>query len=448
MIKKQKILNLLSKVTIGSIIAMIFPIYAYATLDGILTKSSNNEYYFYNYDKLIKASEDNAIGLKSKLFNDYMNNIIVAIHDDKKGYIDYKKIEEAAEDSVIKDEYFDLDDFIKSAEVLKDLPKNILDVSEDLDGKIVKKPYVQKSLNRYNNVFEGFEKENSFYEKPYIYYLRGNDIIRINENGTSKEILNTSKVELNGECQMMGVNNEDVYFMKRNENRDSLILKFNTKNNKFEKILLESEGYSAYPIIYEGYIYYDKVIYMNDDNMKFKLCRCKLDGTDKKEICENAQDIVFTNKYIVVKSEDNEESLINVFDKKTLKKVRVIKKDFMQQLDTDGENLYYETGTAWVIGKINLDNGETTYIDNEGLSYMNFYKIYNGNLYFTLDIGFPCDARYLYSMSLNDNKVKRVCDLSGNEYGIYNYKILGNYIYFGNKRVKLDGSEKEILWNE
>ncbi|OOV61959.1 hypothetical protein, partial [Clostridium botulinum] len=161
MIKKRKILNVLSKAAIGAIISASFSITAYASVDGILSKNSNNQYYFYGYDKLLTACEDKAIGLKSKLFDDYMSKQVVAIHDDKNGFIDYKVVEKAVEYALVSEEEFNLDNFIKDSSDKVEISSEVTSVCVNEDGAMFTKKYDIK-----NNIVEKIKDEVSKGENP------------------------------------------------------------------------------------------------------------------------------------------------------------------------------------------------------------------------------------------------------------------------------------------
>ncbi|AYF53418.1 hypothetical protein FDJ70_06455 [Clostridium botulinum] len=145
MIKKRKILNVLSKGAIAAIISASFSISAYASADGFLAKSLlDGKLYYYNYNDLMKAYENNAVGLESKLFNDYISKEVIAIHDDKNGFVDYKVIEEAAENAVVSEQEFDLDNFIKDASDKVEISSEVISIHENEEGEIFTNNYEVK----------------------------------------------------------------------------------------------------------------------------------------------------------------------------------------------------------------------------------------------------------------------------------------------------------------
>ncbi|CAG7840307.1 hypothetical protein CLOHAE12215_01731 [Clostridium haemolyticum] len=145
MIKKRKILNVLSKGAIAAIISASFSISAYASADGFLAKSLlDGKLYYYNYNDLMKAYENNAVGLESKLFNDYISKEVIAIHDDKNGFVDYKVIEEAAENAVVSEQEFDLDNFIKDASDKVEISSQVISIHENEEGEIFTNNYEVK----------------------------------------------------------------------------------------------------------------------------------------------------------------------------------------------------------------------------------------------------------------------------------------------------------------
>ncbi|KEI16561.1 hypothetical protein [Clostridium haemolyticum] len=149
MIKRKKILNVLSKAAIGAIISASFSISAYASADGVLTKSlSDGKYYYYSYDDLVNAYVDDAGALESKLFNDYMNKELIAIHDDKNGFVDYKAIEEA----LLSEEEFDLDNFIKDSSDKVEISSEVISVHANEEGEIFTENYEVK-----NNIVKDHE---------------------------------------------------------------------------------------------------------------------------------------------------------------------------------------------------------------------------------------------------------------------------------------------------
>ncbi|OOB76751.1 hypothetical protein AXF41_00025 [Clostridium haemolyticum] len=154
MIKKRKILNVLSKGAIAAIISASFSISAYASADGFLAKSlSDGKLYYYDYNALMKAYEANVLGLESKLFTDYRNKELIAIHDDKNGFIDYKVIEEAAEDALISEGEFDLNNFIKDASDKVEIHSEVISVHANEEGEIFTKNYeVKDNIKNHEDV--------------------------------------------------------------------------------------------------------------------------------------------------------------------------------------------------------------------------------------------------------------------------------------------------------
>lgn len=154
MIKKRKILNVLSKGAISAIISASFSISAYASADGFLAKSlSDGKLYYYDYNALMKAYEANVLGLESKLFTDYRNKELIAIHDDKNGFVDYKVIEEASEDALVSEQEFDLNNFIKDASDKVEIHSEVISVHANEEGEIFTENYeVKNNIKNHEDV--------------------------------------------------------------------------------------------------------------------------------------------------------------------------------------------------------------------------------------------------------------------------------------------------------
>lgn len=100
-------------------------------------------HYQYSYDEIMISAENNLLGLSSVFYDEYLerNFGLKAIKDDVKGYVDYITITEAAEDAVLSNEAFDLQQFISNVNV-----NSIILINFDIQQRILVDNYVKDGL--------------------------------------------------------------------------------------------------------------------------------------------------------------------------------------------------------------------------------------------------------------------------------------------------------------
>lgn len=114
--KQKKFLAVLSAAAVSTMIAAAVSTTAFAKTTDVIAKIDGQEVKI-NFEELTTAYENKAAGLDSELFNKYNEREgLTALLDDKNGFVDYKAVQEAAEDAVALGEKFVLNDFTETTE--------------------------------------------------------------------------------------------------------------------------------------------------------------------------------------------------------------------------------------------------------------------------------------------------------------------------------------------
>lgn len=114
--KQKKFLAVLSAAAVSTMIAAAVSTTAFAKTTDVIAKINGQEVKI-NFEELTTAYENKAAGLDSELFNKYNEREgLTALLDDKNGFVDYKAVQEAAEDAVALGEKFVLNDFTETTE--------------------------------------------------------------------------------------------------------------------------------------------------------------------------------------------------------------------------------------------------------------------------------------------------------------------------------------------
>ncbi|SNV66973.1 hypothetical protein [Clostridium cochlearium] len=114
--KQKKFLAVLSAAAVSTMIAAAVSTTAFAKTTDVIAKIDGQEVKI-NFEELTTAYENKAAGLDSELFNKYNEREgLTALLDDTNGFVDYKAVQEAAEDAVALGEKFVLNDFTENTE--------------------------------------------------------------------------------------------------------------------------------------------------------------------------------------------------------------------------------------------------------------------------------------------------------------------------------------------
>lgn len=114
--KQKKFLAVLSAAAVSTMIAAAVSTTAFAKTTDVIAKIDGQEVKI-NFEELTTAYENKAAGLDSELFDKYNEREgLTALLDDKNGFVDYKAVQEAAEDAVALGEKFVLNDFTETTE--------------------------------------------------------------------------------------------------------------------------------------------------------------------------------------------------------------------------------------------------------------------------------------------------------------------------------------------
>lgn len=114
--KQKKFLAVLSAAAVSTMIAAAVSTTAFAKTTHVIAKINGQEVKI-NFEELTTAYENKAAGLDSELFNKYNEREgLTALLDDENGFVDYKAVQEAAEDAVALGEKFVLNDFTQTTE--------------------------------------------------------------------------------------------------------------------------------------------------------------------------------------------------------------------------------------------------------------------------------------------------------------------------------------------
>ena len=91
----KKIFKGMSMVAMATVITSVLSVPAFAAVNGYVVKDKNTgEYYVYDYNKLKESYLDNKNKEEAPLFLDYMKYDLVAVEDDKAGFIDIEMLKE------------------------------------------------------------------------------------------------------------------------------------------------------------------------------------------------------------------------------------------------------------------------------------------------------------------------------------------------------------------
>lgn len=141
--KQKKFLAVLSAAAVSTMIAAAVSTTAFAITTDVIAKIDGQEVKI-NFEELTTAYENKAAGLDSELFNKYNEREgLTALLDDINGFVDYKAVQEAAEDAVALGEKFVLNDFTENTE------KTLADFKHEAewkDGKVVPVTPVEEDL--------------------------------------------------------------------------------------------------------------------------------------------------------------------------------------------------------------------------------------------------------------------------------------------------------------
>ncbi|KGI44355.1 hypothetical protein KY55_03090, partial [Clostridium tetani] len=131
--KNKKFLSVLSTAAISTLIVT-------ALTSGVLAKTTdvivemNGQNVKFNFEELNNSYEDKLLGLEAPLYDTFTKNQrIIALLDDKTGYVDYNAVATASEDAAVIEEDFELDTFTEST---KEILPEVKIEAEWKDGAI------------------------------------------------------------------------------------------------------------------------------------------------------------------------------------------------------------------------------------------------------------------------------------------------------------------------
>lgn len=265
-----------------------------------------------------------------------------------------------------------------------------------------------------------------------VFYGEGYDIANSNQRNTPKKVYkttiskNTSELlfESDGYIELIGIRNNCIYYLDKNESNQSAVMKFNISDNSKSKLTKDWNGQINFSCVLGNKLY---AYFKNSDNSKGTFRAYDLTTEESEDIYSgmmaysifhDENRVVFDTFSILENSGNKKDNHVTYTVEKdgTVKKSPVITEDCSFEYATsDGKyGLYFSTPSSgkFDLYTIDLESGEMFTSENDAASCI------GKNYFVTSDLLHPENIYFMYSLRLYDMNTKTAKKLSHEEYEI------------------------------
>ena len=265
-----------------------------------------------------------------------------------------------------------------------------------------------------------------------VFYGEGYDIADSNQRNTPKKVYkttiskNTSELlfESDGYIELIGIRNNCIYYLDKNESNQAAVMKFNISDNSKSKLTKDWNGQINFSCVLGNKLY---AYFKNNDNSKGTFRAYDLSTEEFEDIYSGMMTysifhdenrVVFDTFSISENSGNKKDNHVTYTVEKdgTVKKSPVITEDCSFEYATsDGKyGLYFSTPSSgkFDLYTIDLESGEVFTSENDAASCI------GKNYFVTSDLLHPEKIYFMYNLKLYDINTKSAKKISHEDFEI------------------------------